>query len=91
VVVKLIAELFTLSDQMRINLNRGVFLTIAPGVTCAAAVLFAGLGITGALAFYNGTFLLSLGNGLLPYFRSRLNSPSPIMPNNLIEKKTEFK
>lgn len=73
--LNLIAELFNLAEEMGTNLNRGVFLTIAPGVTCAFSVLFLGLGITGALLLYNGTFLLSLGNGLLPYLKSRLNSP----------------
>ncbi len=67
-----LTQLITLLDlarQMKVDLDRGTFLSIIPGVVCVCGVFVAGMGVAGAMLLYNAAVVTVVGHAMIPWVR----------------------
>ena len=74
--------LFGLADDLERDLDRGMALSIAPGVLVAAGLLTGAMGVAGAVLTYNLSMGLTAGHALLPRLRHRATQVRTATPDD---------
>lgn len=70
-------HLLALADELRCDLDRGVLLSVAPGLVVVAGVFTGAMGIAGALVMYNASMVMTVGYAMRPWLRRRCARPHP--------------
>ncbi|MEM7535184.1 MAG: heavy metal translocating P-type ATPase [Chloroflexota bacterium] len=64
--------LLDIANSLETNLNRGMAMTIVPGIICVGGVIFFHFGLFSGLVLYYGGLVASLSNALIPLVFSEL-------------------